>query len=632
MKSDEFATGISLDYIALQSELIHTAADLARLATLASASDEDSEAAKATDRLNHLASGTFVVALIGQFKRGKSTLANALLGADIMPADVEPATATINRVVYGRVPRATMCMHDGSKLPVPIDSLAQYVTKLSEASSAVAATIDEATIEYPARLCLNNVQLLDTPGLDDVDTAMTERTTAVLSRIDAAVLVTSALAPLGSTELEVLADLARHVDVSRVFVVVNQVDLLEASDHARVLEFVARRAAGALGKVGQPVFMVSGREALRAKQTKDETRLAASGFLALEDALETFLVRDSGMARVQAANETLERLALAQLERAEKKLATLQETDAASQARLAELEAGLDSVVQRIAEWPERAEARCAAQASEVDDEAKKLQERITAYALSALSGVTFTSADVGDNAHRHAKLRAHINPGVDQRFIEFIDADADNLRKLLIELGHDLARLSDQWDAALGKGIINDHSGRFDSVSSSIVSEITENVETEIEKYLASRQKFSNAYQSQCDLLILEVLIGRFFQKMRDEMVTTLAAKYMNHLPSVVGHAFAGSSREYLRTQAVKEVFKALLERLAALADRSNRSLDERKWILRLEREKVDKERVRAEERVLAVLSGAKEIVKKASARRIALRRILSDLSESEI
>jgi|LNFM01.1.fsa_nt_gb ribosome biogenesis GTPase A len=629
MASDALTTGISLDFIALQSELIHTAADLSRLTTLASASGEDAEAAKAADRLNHLASGTFVVAVIGQFKRGKSTLANALLGAEIMPADVEPATATINRVVYGRVPRATMCMRGGGTQPVPIDSLARYVTKLSEESSAAAAAIDEALIEFPARMCLNNVQLLDTPGLDDVDTSMTARTTSVLSRIDAALLVTSALAPLESTEIDILRDLMQHVDVTRIFIVLNQADLLEPLHRPRILEAAAKRAAKALGRPGEHIFLVSAREALAAKLAKDEPRFAASGFQALEDALEQFLVRDSGLARVQAANETLERLALAQDERAQAKLAQLQLKDAESQARLAELEAGLDSIVQRIAQWPERAEGLCAAQMSEVDAQAHDLQKSITEQALEALGSVVFTSVDVEDNDRRHAKVRTAVNSEVYPAFIQFVDTDAEDLRELLRELTEDLAKLSDEWDAALQRGIVNDLSARvIESIRDGVVSEMALKIDEGLERYLVARKHFIAGYEAKCDLLLLEAFVRRFVKTWRDEMVGRLPGAYRDHLPNVVGHAFSASLRSTLRQQSVKEVVAALLIHLQTLADRSNRSLDERKWILRLERERVDKDRVRAEERVLAVLSGAREIAERAGDRRIALRRIVNDRS----
>jgi ribosome biogenesis GTPase A len=40
----------------------------------------------------------FTVAVVGEFKTGKSTFVNALLGVDVVPTDVVPATATLNRM------------------------------------------------------------------------------------------------------------------------------------------------------------------------------------------------------------------------------------------------------------------------------------------------------------------------------------------------------------------------------------------------------------------------------------------------------------------------------------------------------------------------------------------------------
>ena len=41
------------------------------------------------------ASQTFIVTVLGEFKRGKSTLLNALLAQDLLPHDVTPTTAAI---------------------------------------------------------------------------------------------------------------------------------------------------------------------------------------------------------------------------------------------------------------------------------------------------------------------------------------------------------------------------------------------------------------------------------------------------------------------------------------------------------------------------------------------------------
>lgn len=56
----------------------------------------------------------FVVVVLGEFKRGKSTFINALIGQDLLPTDVLPETATINALMYNETPELQIVMHDGT--------------------------------------------------------------------------------------------------------------------------------------------------------------------------------------------------------------------------------------------------------------------------------------------------------------------------------------------------------------------------------------------------------------------------------------------------------------------------------------------------------------------------------------
>lgn len=133
----------------------------------------------------------FCVAVVGEFKKGKSSFINALLGQELLPVDVSPATATVNRITYGTVPRAYVCYKDGSRREVEIGELARYVTKLTEESEENAAGIKEAVVEYPSVFCQNYVDLLDTPGMNDEE-GMSQITMSSLSTIDLAIVTVSA--------------------------------------------------------------------------------------------------------------------------------------------------------------------------------------------------------------------------------------------------------------------------------------------------------------------------------------------------------------------------------------------------------------------------------------------------------
>ena len=77
------------------------------------------------------------VAVLGDFKRGKSSLINALLGMNILPVDIEPTTATVNRITFGIQPAAVIHYKSGDSKKIDIKFLAAYVTKLTDQSAKI---------------------------------------------------------------------------------------------------------------------------------------------------------------------------------------------------------------------------------------------------------------------------------------------------------------------------------------------------------------------------------------------------------------------------------------------------------------------------------------------------------------
>ena len=183
------------------------------------------QAKQARDMATRIKSHVFSVGIMGEFKRGKSTVINALLGEEIAPADVVPASATLNRITYGMKPRATVLYKDGHHEEVPVNKIADYVTKITEDSAATAELVDQAVIEYPCQFCQNNVEIIDTPGLND-DDRMDAISEAIIPRLDAVVLVLSADSPFSKSEAEFVRNKLMTSDVTRLIVLVNRIDVI----------------------------------------------------------------------------------------------------------------------------------------------------------------------------------------------------------------------------------------------------------------------------------------------------------------------------------------------------------------------------------------------------------------------
>lgn len=275
-------------------------------------------AASIRDTIDKIANEHFEVAIVGEFKRGKSTLINAMLGEEVLPADVLPATATLNRVTYSEEPYVEVEYKDGRSENVAIDQLENYVTKLTEESEMKAETVKEATVHYATDFCKNNVDIIDTPGLND-DEQMTNVTLSILPEIDAAVFVISANSPFSQFEKDFLEKKMLTSDVGRIIFAVNCFGTFSKEDENKIVEtvrnrigrYVMEKAKQVMGedsrefavykrKIGTPkVIGIYAKKALTAKMSGDAEMLKESNFPEFEEALETLLTKERGAITLQ---------------------------------------------------------------------------------------------------------------------------------------------------------------------------------------------------------------------------------------------------------------------------------------------------------------------------------------------
>ncbi len=291
---------------------------LEQLRDYAASLNLDNTAKSIGDVIEKTAGEHFEVAIVGEFKRGKSTLINAILGKEVLPADVLPATATLNRVTYSKDPYVVVEYKDGHSEKVDINHLADYVTKLSFESEKKAETVKEATVYYDTDFCKNHVDIIDTPGLND-DEQMTNVTMSILPEIDAAVFVISANSPFSQFEKEFLENKMLTSDLGRIIFAVNCFGTFSKEDEDRIVETVEKRicsyvmdkAKKVMGensrefgvykrKIGKPkVIGVYAKKALMAKESGDMQMLEESNFPTFENVLETMLTKERGSITLQ---------------------------------------------------------------------------------------------------------------------------------------------------------------------------------------------------------------------------------------------------------------------------------------------------------------------------------------------
>lgn len=212
-----------------------------------------------------LREGRFFVTCVGQFKRGKSTLLNALVGDPVLPVGIVPVTAVVTVLRYGKARTATVRLASGRSTAIGPAALGEYVSEAGNPGNVKG--VSSVEVFLPSSLLRDGMCLVDTPGLGSVFEHNTEATRAVVPHVDAALLVLGSDPPLSGAELDVAEETSRHVD--RLLVVVNKSDRLTDDERTQGRAFAARLLAERLGRGVEPILEVSAKERFDNGATRD---------------------------------------------------------------------------------------------------------------------------------------------------------------------------------------------------------------------------------------------------------------------------------------------------------------------------------------------------------------------------
>jgi hypothetical protein len=310
------------------------------LAALAEELRTGSVAAEARELAARVAEGRFYVACIGQFKRGKSTLINALIGAPVLPVGFIPVTAVPTVIRSGERRRARVRARDASWQEITIAELGEYVTEEHNPENAKGVVGVEVFVSSP--LLASGMCLVDTPGLGSVFTGNSAATEAFIPHVDAALVVIGADPPLAGEELALVETVARHVQ--DLILVINKADRTTDEERAAAVEFTRRLLEKRLRRPAGPIFEVSAAERLENRgPERDWSRLLeslgqlvdGSGRNLILAACERGLERlgEQLLAIISEEREALE----SPLEESERRIAALKESLGAAERRMREL-------------------------------------------------------------------------------------------------------------------------------------------------------------------------------------------------------------------------------------------------------------------------------------------------------
>ncbi|WP_300734228.1 dynamin family protein [uncultured Desulfovibrio sp.] len=175
----------------------------------------------------------FRICIAGGFSRGKSHFVNALLEADLLPERAIPSTGSLTEIVYGETPALEF---RGRVTPLSAQTLEEYAI-----GERLYSPGEILRIHYPSPLLKDGMELIDTPGVDDIDATAAEMTYQALENADAAIIMISATAPLSLTERAFVNVYMRDRAIPLLAVGVSFLDMVPEKDHAKQLAFIAEK-------------------------------------------------------------------------------------------------------------------------------------------------------------------------------------------------------------------------------------------------------------------------------------------------------------------------------------------------------------------------------------------------------
>lgn len=384
------------------------------------------------------------VLIAGEAKRGKSSLANRLLGRELLPVGVIPVTAVPTVVSWAHEaaePRGTEGDKDAEHLLVdyrsgerrrqPLSQLAALVVEANNPGNQLGIAQVQVVLHGRA-LTDDPIDLVDSPGLGSVWEHNTRAAEEIYATLDAVLVVLTADPPVTAADRDLLVRL--HAQALRTFVLVNKIDRLEEAERVQVEQFTLAVCA-ADGVRAEDVFFGS-------------VRNADDGYQAFRVALQRYLVRRS---RLDAERGAVRRLSHTVADLAD---------DNALELRRVEIESDSDTGVLTTFR---SCLSELSAQASGIEDLAAATRLRVRRELNQS-----------ADDLRR--RLLTHARAGVEEAFAaNEIDHDADRAemlgRRTVAELTADEIEAwrraeSDRLDAALEQLRLSLESGVRDQLA----------------------------------------------------------------------------------------------------------------------------------------------------------------------
>ena len=203
---------------------------------------------------DRLRSRKITIAVIGQFKRGKTTLINSILGSKLLPVGIVPITAAITRIEYapdaapgtpdaapngeaaavdGETATATVFFTNGLSEQVPVSDLHEYISEQENHDNE--RGVAEVELLTDAEFLKGGLTLVDTPGVGSVHEQNSKSAMDFARESDGVIFMLSVDSPLNQIEVDFLRKVRRFA--GKFYFAVNKIDRVDEDELEEYLEY-----------------------------------------------------------------------------------------------------------------------------------------------------------------------------------------------------------------------------------------------------------------------------------------------------------------------------------------------------------------------------------------------------------
>ncbi len=200
--------------------------------------DKELNAIKKTNKSQYLN-----IAVVGQFKAGKSSFINNIIGENLLPTGVLPTTSIITVIENSGENKISVIFKDKSQKNITADRLADFISE--EKNPKNEKNVLEVLIKTKFD-SEKNIRLIDTPGLGSVFEHNTQETIDWLPETGKAIILVSAVNPLSQNDLDLIKTTLKYSPDP--VIAISKIDLIEENEQNEIVSFFDKKLSETFNK------------------------------------------------------------------------------------------------------------------------------------------------------------------------------------------------------------------------------------------------------------------------------------------------------------------------------------------------------------------------------------------------